>query len=116
MELVDPKLGTEFNVKEALVMIKVALLCTNSSYIMRPSMSAVVGMLERRRGVEEPTVSDSDFSDIVDIERLLRGSGESGYDCSYEETAISSCTLSYHPDAESTSFSTAPDLFSISLK
>lgn len=115
MELVDPKLGTEFNVKEALVMIKVALLCTNPSYILRPSMSAVVGMLERGRGVEEPTVSDSDFSDIVDIERLLRGSGESGYDCSYEETAISSSTLSY-PDAKSTAFSSAPDLFSISLK
>jgi hypothetical protein len=46
MELVDPKLGSEFNKEEAIRMIKVALLCTNPSPALRPTMSAVVSMLE----------------------------------------------------------------------
>ncbi|XP_019198408.1 PREDICTED: probable leucine-rich repeat receptor-like serine/threonine-protein kinase At3g14840 isoform X2 [Ipomoea nil] len=46
MELIDPKLGSDFDKEEALRMIKVALLCTNPSPVLRPSMSAVVSMLE----------------------------------------------------------------------
>ncbi|XXG90300.1 hypothetical protein AAC387_Pa12g2105 [Persea americana] len=45
-ELVDPKLGSEFNVEEAIGMITIALLCTNSSSTLRPTMSAMVSMLE----------------------------------------------------------------------
>ncbi|XP_034698932.1 probable LRR receptor-like serine/threonine-protein kinase RFK1 [Vitis riparia] len=46
MELVDQKLGSEFNKKEAERMIKVALLCTNASPSLRPNMSEAVSMLE----------------------------------------------------------------------
>ncbi|KAL1133555.1 hypothetical protein V6Z11_A12G048400 [Gossypium hirsutum] len=46
MELVDPRLGTEFNEEEVIRMAKVALLCTNSSPALRPIMSEVVNMLE----------------------------------------------------------------------
>ncbi|XP_024923187.3 probable LRR receptor-like serine/threonine-protein kinase At1g07650 isoform X2 [Ziziphus jujuba] len=53
MELVDPKLGSQFNKKEATRMIKVAMLCTNPSPALRPSMSAVVSMLEGRTTVHE---------------------------------------------------------------
>ncbi|XP_050234988.1 probable LRR receptor-like serine/threonine-protein kinase RFK1 [Mercurialis annua] len=45
-ELVDERLGSEFNKKEAERMIKVALLCTNGSPSLRPIMSEVVSMLE----------------------------------------------------------------------
>ncbi|KAG4146401.1 hypothetical protein ERO13_D05G155180v2 [Gossypium hirsutum] len=48
MELVDLRLGTEFNEEEAIRMAKVALLCTNSSPALRPTMSEVVNMLEGR--------------------------------------------------------------------
>lgn len=61
LELVDPNLGAEFNKEETMVMLNVALLCTSSSPIVRPSMSAVVSMLEGRCGVEETNVSDSYF-------------------------------------------------------
>ena len=53
MELVDPELGSEFNKEEALRMIKVALLCLNPSPALRPTMSAVVGMLEGQIVVDE---------------------------------------------------------------
>lgn len=46
MEIVDPMLGGDFNRKEAVRMIKVALVCTSSSSSLRPTMSEAVKMLE----------------------------------------------------------------------
>ncbi|KAL6201309.1 hypothetical protein ACLB2K_025023 [Fragaria x ananassa] len=51
LELVDPRLGSDFNKKEALRTIKVALLCANPTAALRPIMSAVVRMLEGRTPV-----------------------------------------------------------------
>lgn len=45
MELVDPKLGSNFSEDEAMAMINVALMCTNSSPALRPIMSTVVSVL-----------------------------------------------------------------------
>ncbi|XP_052177859.1 probable leucine-rich repeat receptor-like serine/threonine-protein kinase At3g14840 isoform X3 [Diospyros lotus] len=53
MELVDPKLGSDFNRGDAMVMINVALLCTNVSPSVRPTMSSVVRMLEGKATVKE---------------------------------------------------------------
>ncbi|XP_058095470.1 probable LRR receptor-like serine/threonine-protein kinase At1g53420 isoform X2 [Magnolia sinica] len=61
LELVDPRLGLEFNKEEAITMIDVALLCTSASPTLRPKMSAVVKMLG---GVVEDPISDLNlFSD-----------------------------------------------------
>ena len=49
----DPKLGREFNKEEAKRIIKVALLCTNASPVLRPTMSEAVSMLEGKTDVEE---------------------------------------------------------------
>ncbi|CAH2041233.1 unnamed protein product [Thlaspi arvense] len=60
MELVDPRLGSDFDREEVLVMINVALLCTDVSLAVRPAMSSVVSMLESRMVhelISEPTVS-----------------------------------------------------------
>ncbi|XP_060194541.1 probable LRR receptor-like serine/threonine-protein kinase At1g07650 isoform X3 [Lycium barbarum] len=46
MELVDETLGSDFKNDEALRMINVALLCTNPSPALRPTMSAVASILE----------------------------------------------------------------------
>ncbi|XP_031120662.1 probable leucine-rich repeat receptor-like serine/threonine-protein kinase At3g14840 isoform X1 [Ipomoea triloba] len=53
MELIDPRLGSDFNKEQAIRMIKVALLCTNPSPVLRPSMSAVVSMLEGHADILE---------------------------------------------------------------
>ncbi|KAI3947295.1 hypothetical protein MKW98_030881, partial [Papaver atlanticum] len=53
MELVDPKLESEFEEEEVLRMINIALMCTNTSPILRPKMSSVVSMLESRTPVGE---------------------------------------------------------------
>ncbi|CAK8534937.1 unnamed protein product [Lathyrus sativus] len=67
MELVDRRLGLDFNKKEAMVVINVALLCTNVTSNLRPSMSSVVSFLEGRNAVPE-FVSDS--SEVMDEKKL----------------------------------------------
>ncbi|XP_076958585.1 putative LRR receptor-like serine/threonine-protein kinase At1g53420 [Bidens hawaiensis] len=48
MDLVDPKLGSKYDIQEVMVVINLALLCTTISPTGRPTMSSVVSMLEGR--------------------------------------------------------------------
>ena len=68
MELVDPELGSEFSKEEAIIMIKVALLCINPSAALRPTMTAVVSMLEGRTVVQESTMEASSYANDVRFE------------------------------------------------
>ncbi|XP_073262641.1 probable LRR receptor-like serine/threonine-protein kinase At1g07650 [Populus alba] len=63
MKMVDPRLGSEFNKKEVVRMINVALLCTNQSPALRPTMSTVVSMLEGKTDVEELVMVPSTLGD-----------------------------------------------------
>ncbi|KAF8413667.1 hypothetical protein HHK36_001659 [Tetracentron sinense] len=56
LELVDPILREKYSKEEAMKMLNLALLCTNPSPTLRPSMSAVVSMLEGRIPVQVPIV------------------------------------------------------------
>ncbi|XP_022134227.1 probable leucine-rich repeat receptor-like serine/threonine-protein kinase At3g14840 [Momordica charantia] len=53
IELVDPRLGSNFNHRVAMAMINIALHCTNVSPSERPAMSSVVSMLEGKVAVKE---------------------------------------------------------------
>jgi hypothetical protein len=46
LELIDPSIGQQYSKEEALLMLNVALLCTNASPTLRPNMSQVVSLLE----------------------------------------------------------------------
>jgi hypothetical protein len=70
MELVDPKLGSNFSKEEAVRIIKVALLCTNPSPTLRPTMSAVVSMLEGRTVVRELIMDPSIYGDELRFKAL----------------------------------------------
>ncbi|XP_062094642.1 probable LRR receptor-like serine/threonine-protein kinase At1g07650 isoform X2 [Humulus lupulus] len=63
MEVVDPKLGSKFRKEEAKRMIEVALLCTNPSPSLRPTMSMVVSMLEGQTLVRTLSLQPSVHSD-----------------------------------------------------
>lgn len=52
LELVDPDLGSVYSEEEAKLMLNVALLCTNSSPSLRPTMSKVVSLLEGRASLQ----------------------------------------------------------------
>lgn len=60
MKLIDERLESKVNAKEAEIMVKVALLCTNASPSRRPTMSEVVSMLEGRMNVPDTIPEPSD--------------------------------------------------------
>lgn len=53
VELVDPKLQNSSHEEDAIRMIRIALLCTQTSPALRPKMSDVVRMLEGRMSIQE---------------------------------------------------------------
>lgn len=61
MELVDPDLGSDYSTQEAIVLLNVALLCTNASPTLRPIMSQVVSMLQGQTLVHD-VLSDPGMS------------------------------------------------------
>ncbi|XP_010552133.1 PREDICTED: probable LRR receptor-like serine/threonine-protein kinase At1g53430 [Tarenaya hassleriana] len=56
LELVDLNLGSHYSKEEAMRMLNLAILCTNPSPTLRPSMSSVVSMLEGKMKVQAPLV------------------------------------------------------------
>ena len=70
MDLVDPRLGMEFDKEEVLLMINVALECTSNSPAARPTMSKVVCKLEGKPIVEEVISDDSEIMDEIDLEEM----------------------------------------------
>ncbi|RDX97093.1 putative leucine-rich repeat receptor-like serine/threonine-protein kinase, partial [Mucuna pruriens] len=67
MEVVDKRLGEDFNKKEVIIMINVALLCTKVSPSLRPTMSSVVSMLEGRTHIQEVV---SDTREVLDDKKF----------------------------------------------
>ncbi|CAK7351861.1 unnamed protein product [Dovyalis caffra] len=62
LELVDPSIGSSYSREEAMMMLNLALLCTNLSPTLRPSMSSVVRMLEGKIPVQAPTINRGSLS------------------------------------------------------
>ncbi|KAL3737140.1 hypothetical protein ACJRO7_025978 [Eucalyptus globulus] len=56
LELVDPRLGSDYFEEEAMRMLNLALLCTNPSPTLRPPMSSVVSMLEGKSAIQAPII------------------------------------------------------------
>ncbi|CAL5190212.1 unnamed protein product [Lathyrus oleraceus] len=72
LELVDKRLGSNFKKEEAMVMINVALLCTNVTSSLRPAMSSVVSMLEGRIEIEELVLESSEVLDEKKMEAMRK--------------------------------------------
>ncbi|KAH9797475.1 hypothetical protein KPL71_005888 [Citrus sinensis] len=93
MEFVDPRLGSEFNKVEAERMIKIALLCTNASPSLRPTMSEVVSMLEGSSNIPDviPEAGglseDLRFKTLRDHPREMNSSGLEGSLSHYSSSA-----------------------------
>ncbi|XP_028791799.1 probable LRR receptor-like serine/threonine-protein kinase At1g07650 [Neltuma alba] len=71
LELVDPDLGSDYSTEEAMVMLNVALLCTNASPTLRPKMSQVVSMLEGQTDIQD-LLSDPGYSASSSKHRSIR--------------------------------------------
>ncbi|KAF8110466.1 hypothetical protein N665_0083s0030 [Sinapis alba] len=62
MEIVDPRLGTDYNREEAMTMIHIGILCTSQVPSERPSMSTVVSMLEGSSTVNVENLLEASFN------------------------------------------------------
>uniref|UniRef100_A0A2N9IN73 non-specific serine/threonine protein kinase n=1 Tax=Fagus sylvatica TaxID=28930 RepID=A0A2N9IN73_FAGSY len=60
LELVDPRLGSSYSSEEAMRLLCLALLCTNPSPTLRPSMSSVVSMIDGKIAVQAPIIKRSE--------------------------------------------------------
>ncbi|KAK4285848.1 hypothetical protein QN277_002487 [Acacia crassicarpa] len=105
MDLVDPKLGEDFNKEEIMTVIDVALQCTENSPALRPTMTKVLSILEGRPAVQE-IVSDDESKIIMDDDLKLTKKQEANKD--ETEQAINSS--SHESQTTSKSFS---DLYSV---
>ncbi|KAM1652161.1 hypothetical protein ACFX1X_004886 [Malus domestica] len=109
MELIDPKLGSDFNKEQAMRMIKVAILCTNPAPALRPTMSAVVSMLEGRAIVHELNINPSIYGDEMRFESL-RDESNSRSACETESLIYLS-----DPIAIPSSHSSVQDLYPVNF-
>ncbi|KAJ0082187.1 hypothetical protein Patl1_10387 [Pistacia atlantica] len=105
MELVDPKLENEFNKEEAERMIKVALLCSNASPSLRPTMSEVVSMLDAETDIQEVISDPSIYGSDLQLQPLKNhyqriqdqsSRGSLAQNFSSEKTSLGSSTTSAH--------------------
>nr|POF08864.1 isoform 2 of probable lrr receptor-like serine/threonine-protein kinase [Quercus suber]POF08865.1 isoform 2 of probable lrr receptor-like serine/threonine-protein kinase [Quercus suber] len=112
IELVDPELGSEFSKEEVLRMIKVALLCTNTSPALRPTMTAVVSMLEGQTVVDEVARDPGIYGDEWRFEALRDQFGQSPQLNSVEDQGL---FQSANPTWIGSSSTSAHDLYPTNL-
>ncbi|MFS7984187.1 putative protein kinase RLK-Pelle-DLSV family [Helianthus anomalus] len=72
MDLVDPKLGSEYDIQEMMVVINLALVCTAITPTDRPTMSSVVSMLEGRIVPEVFPAEQSDSMTEMDCDKRVK--------------------------------------------
>ncbi|KAK1422756.1 hypothetical protein QVD17_18042 [Tagetes erecta] len=110
-DLFDEKLDSTINKEEAETVVKVALLCTNGSASMRPTMSEVVNMLEGKTCVPDVVPEargnseDLRFKAMRDFQRETKGDG-SQTSSQYQSTNMSGTGTNY-------SLTTNDDVFEI---
>ncbi|XP_060668625.1 probable leucine-rich repeat receptor-like serine/threonine-protein kinase At3g14840 isoform X2 [Ziziphus jujuba] len=103
MELIDPRLGSDYNKEEVMLAINVALLCSNVVAADRPSMSSVVSMLEGRVAVQElvldPSVASENSKALKNLyQKIQEGNASESHTQSISVDAPWSATSSSVPD------------------
>lgn len=92
LELVDSGLGNNYNDEEAMMMLNLALLCTNISPSLRPSMSSIVSMLEGKSAVQAPVINRGSVKPDMRFKALLQDSQSTPFskDAQVQKTGDSS--------------------------
>ncbi|XAR59282.1 Non-specific serine/threonine protein kinase [Bertholletia excelsa] len=110
MELVDPRLGSDFNEEEAMRTIKVALLCTNLSPALRPTMSEVVSMLEGQTHIQELIKHSRVYGDEAMFKGLRDKYEDKNFQMSSESQTLVTSSGTAQTGSSSTSYLTKPDI------
>ncbi|PHT55835.1 hypothetical protein CQW23_04321 [Capsicum baccatum] len=65
MDLVDPKLGTDYSWTEASAILELAMMCTNPSPTLRPTMSEIVKVIEGKTKIKTSSTVHSSTDEIA---------------------------------------------------
>ncbi|KAG7625266.1 putative leucine-rich repeat receptor-like serine/threonine-protein kinase [Arabidopsis thaliana] len=113
LEVVDPRLGTDYNKQEALMMIQIGMLCTSPAPGDRPSMSTVVSMLEGHSTVNVEKLLEASVNNEKDEESVR--AMKRHYATIGEEEITNTTTTDGPFTSSSTSTANANDLYPVKL-
>ncbi|XP_059289939.1 probable LRR receptor-like serine/threonine-protein kinase At1g53430 [Lycium ferocissimum] len=94
-ELVDPKLGTDFSWTEADAILKLAMMCTNPSPTLRPTMSEVVNVIEGKTKIKATSSTDHRSTDEIALTKAMAALSQSSQSESNSAAGPSEATPSY---------------------
>ncbi|TYI41888.1 hypothetical protein ES332_A01G058000v1 [Gossypium tomentosum] len=77
LDLIDPSVASHCDPEEAMTMINVALVCTNSTAAARPSMSTVVSILEGKVSFSNIITNSSIYGSELNPKKLYENVEES---------------------------------------
>lgn len=96
MELVDRRLGSNFNKSEAEKMMRIALLCTSPSPALRPTMSEVVSMLRGDISIQKFNMDPNICENEMKLQALRQKYDELYPDSSEMQTLVSTSLTREH--------------------
>ncbi|KAI9085893.1 hypothetical protein K1719_031970 [Acacia pycnantha] len=99
IELVDLNLGSSYSSHEAMIMLELALLCTNPSPTLRPSMSSAVGMLEGKLPIQAPVINHQLSGQNARFNAFEIHSGEGSHSQTFDSSAKSHQSLEQRVEA-----------------
>ncbi|KAG4213320.1 hypothetical protein ERO13_A01G048751v2 [Gossypium hirsutum] len=77
LDLIDPRVASHCDPEEAMTMINVALVCTNSTAAARPSMSTVVSILKGKASFSNIITNSSIYGSELNPKKLYENVEES---------------------------------------
>lgn len=104
--LVDTSLNGDFDAEQACKFLKIALLCTQESPKLRPSMSSVVKMLTGKMDVDDSKITKPALiSDLMDLK--VRRKNESTIDMMMASSTYNTSSASDNQDTTMSSSAAA---------
>jgi len=111
-QLVDISLNGEFDAEEACKILKIALLCTQDTPKLRPTMSSVVKMLTGEMDINETKITKPGLiSDVMDLKirepkkNIDMGTAPSSYNASSSSDSQGTTTISLAASSSATTSS-----------
>ncbi|XP_055803003.1 probable LRR receptor-like serine/threonine-protein kinase At1g53430 [Solanum dulcamara] len=92
MDLVDPNLGTNFSWTEAASILELAMMCTNPSPTLRPTMSEVVKVIEGKTKIKTTSSTIRHSTDEIALTKAMAALSQSSQSESYSTAGPSEAT------------------------
>ncbi|KAM3284850.1 putative LRR receptor-like serine/threonine-protein kinase isoform X4 [Capsicum chacoense] len=95
MDLVDPKLGTDYSWTEASAILELAMMCTNPSPTLRPTMSEIVKIIEGKAKIKTTSSTAHPSKDDNALNKAVAALSQPSQPESYSTAGPSEATPSY---------------------